>query len=155
LLSRGGENMFKLLIAYSLAVFLVCVTIITWAQEPPLEREASERLVVQIDQIDTSLTYKGDQLTVSTDSQRVAYRAKVGDKEVMVVDGKEGKPYDLILDLSFSPNSQRLAYRAIVSKKRVMVVDGKEVEKGGKPYDYIGSYPGISQFILSFSPNSQ
>jgi hypothetical protein len=33
---------------------------------------------------------------VSPDSRRVAYRAKMGNKQFVVVDGKEGKQYDSV-----------------------------------------------------------
>jgi hypothetical protein len=45
-------------------------------------------------------------LVVSPDSKRVAYRAKHGGKWLVIVDGKEGKEYDVISNLTFSPNSK-------------------------------------------------
>ena len=61
----------------------------------------------------------------------------------MIVDGKEGKPYDGLGDLIFSPDSQRVAYGAQLGDKVFVVVDGKE----GKQYDDAGR--------LIFSPDSQ
>jgi Tol biopolymer transport system component len=79
----------------------------------------------------------------SPDSQRVAYLAMVGDKQVVVVDGQEEKPYDISgatafgspgnRAVVFSPDSRRVAYVATFGGKDVVVVDGKE----GKPYDGI------------------
>lgn len=54
----------------------------------------------------------------SPDSQRLAYGAKVGRKQLVVVDGQEQKQYDDISashyvgSLIFSPDNQRLAYGA-------------------------------------------
>jgi hypothetical protein len=53
----------------------------------------SERLVVQID----FSSWIPESFTVSPDSKRVAYGAGMGDKQVVVVDGKEGKQYDNIV----------------------------------------------------------
>jgi len=53
----------------------------------------SERLVVQID----VSSWIQETFTVSPDSQRVAYVAQVGDKQFVVVDEREGKPYDGIV----------------------------------------------------------
>jgi hypothetical protein len=40
-----------------------------------------------------------ESFTVSPDSQRVAYVAQLGDKQFVVVDGKEGKQYDNIITM--------------------------------------------------------
>jgi hypothetical protein len=76
----------------------------------------------------------------------VAYAARVGDKWFVVVDGKEEKPYDSILEGTpiFSPDSQQVAYGAQVGDKRFVVVDARE----GKQYDGITAGP-------IFSPDSQ
>jgi hypothetical protein len=89
----------------------------------------SERLVVQID----FSSWIQESFTVSPDSQRVAYVAQLGDKQLVVVDGKEEEPYDGIGTLIFSLDSQRVAYGAQVGDKWFVVVDGKEE----KPYDGI------------------
>ena len=123
--------MFKPGIAYCLPVLLVCVTIVAWAQEKSVEREASERLVVRVD----ASSWISESFKVSPDSKRLAYAAQVGKRWVVLVDGQAGTPYDGIMTGSpiFSPDSQRVAYGVQVGRKWVVVVDGKE----GKPYDGI------------------
>jgi hypothetical protein len=64
----------------------------------------------------------------------VAYGAGVDNKWLVVVDGKEQKYYDLILQgtLIFSPDSQRVTYGAKGGNRNwFVVVDGNE----GKKYD--------------------
>ncbi len=134
-------------IALCLAVLLVCIGMAacgptptpmpptdTPIPVPPTDTPTpmlSERLVVQID----VSSWIPETLTVSPDSQRVAYGAQVGNKQFVVADGKEEKPYDGILEGTpiFSPDSQRVAYGAQVGNKQFVVVDGKE----GKRYDGI------------------
>ena len=73
-------------------------------------------------------------LTFSPDSSRLAYRAKRGDKWLVVVDRVEGKEYDSIREFPiFSPDSKRVTYVAERDGKMVVVVDGVEV----KEYDLI------------------
>jgi len=64
----------------------------------------SERLVVQID----VSSWIQETFTVSPDSQRVAYVAQVGDKQFVVVDEREGKPYDGIVALATDRPNTRL-----------------------------------------------
>jgi len=73
--------------------------------------------------------------------------AVVEQKEILVVDGNEGKPYFKIAKGSvvFSPDSRRTAFWAQVGVKWVAVEDGKE----GKAYDT------IDEESLTFSPDSQ
>lgn len=82
---------------------------------------------------------------VSPDGKRVAYIANAGDRQFVVVDGKEERQYDGIGEgtLIFSPDSRRVAYVAIAGNKQFVVVDGKEE----KQYDAIG--------IPIFSPDSK
>ena len=67
-----------------------------------------------------------DSFKASPDSKRVASVAHAGDKYRIVVDGKEGKPYDAIGTHFFSSNSERIAYVAKAGSQMVVVVDGKE-----------------------------
>jgi Tol biopolymer transport system component len=84
-------------------------------------------------------------LIFSPDSKLVAYAAGIGNKQFVIVDGKEGARYDGIMSgsLIFSPDSKHVAYAAEAGNKRFVIVDGKE----GTRYDAIGS--------LIFSPNSK
>jgi Tol biopolymer transport system component len=82
-------------------------------------------------------------LVVSPDSRRVLYVARRGGKELVVVDGVEGKGYDEILDGRipvpeppvFSPDSRRVAYAARRGGEWLVVVDGVE----GKKCDTVGA----------------
>ena len=101
----------------------------------------------------------GDSLVFSPDSKRVAYLAGTSGKQILVVDGKEGKAYDETWGVNgehvvFSPDGRRVAYVATSGGKRVaywkdsggkqfVVVDGKP----GQAYDEIAS--------VVFSPDSQ
>jgi hypothetical protein len=66
----------------------------------------------------------------------VAYPTEREDKQLVVVDGVEGKEYDGIGpgSLVFSPEGKRVAYAALRGDKWLVVVDGVE----GKKYDRIG-----------------
>ena len=77
------------------------------------------------------------------------YGAQVGRKWVVVVNGKEGKPYSGILEGTsiFSPDGTRVVYGAQVGKKWVVVVDGKE----GNLYDgFFGERPIIFDTYETF-----
>lgn len=103
-----------------------------------------------------------DTLTFSPDSKRVAYIGRRGEKGKkgapvpadgiprggwrLVVDGKEGKSYELAHHpLTFSPDSRRIAYFVTTSAGASVVVDGKE----GPVYESL-MLPGVV-----FSPDSQ
>ena len=64
----------------------------------------------------------------------------------MVVDGKEGKQYDMIEGLIFSPDSRRVAYAAQRGNKHVVVVDKQE----GNQYDGLGTQVG-GRIIFDFA----
>lgn len=88
------------------------------------ERVVFEKLIAQID----FSSWSEKSFRVSPDSRRVAYLAKMGNKQFVVVDGKEEKQYDSIGGgtLIFSPDSKRVAYGATIGNKWFVVVDGKE-----------------------------
>ena len=70
----------------------------------------------------------------SSDGRHVAYVAQEGDKQFVVVDGKEGKHYDGIGSILFSALTVSMWLYGQAGKKRLVVVDGKE----GKQYDILG-----------------
>ena len=85
-------------------------------------------------------------LNFSPDGKRVGCVAERGGKLRAVVDGVEGKEYDLGLDenenpldfsfwLEFSPDSKRVAYTVAeqTDRKFLVVLDGRE----GKRYDRV------------------
>jgi Tol biopolymer transport system component len=94
-------------------------------------------------------------LLFSPDGQRLAVAArKALDRQVVVVDGAEGKEYETLdgTSLTFSPDSRRLAFIAGPpgSARVFVVLDGKQ----GPDYEAIaGRGPGKPQ--LFFSPDSQ
>ena len=74
----------------------------------------------------------------------------MGNQDVVVLDGVEGKPYDAIGPLIFSPDSQRTAYAVTIEVdgkfSDYVVIDG---EIGEESYDFIPEMP------LTFSPDSR
>jgi len=107
------------------------------------DRVISERLIVQV----VLSSWKLGSFKVSPDSKRVAYVSIEGNKQFVVVDGKEQKKYDGIgaSTLIFSPDSKRMAYAAKMGDKWFVVVDGKEQKQ----------YDGIGAHSLIFSPDSK
>ena len=121
----------------------------------------------------------------SSDSQRIAiaFTFALGQKPVVViVDGKEGTPYDFVQDLEFTPDSKHVTYLANRSNQWFLVVDGKEEKRyetdqtpllspdksrvaylvKGKNGDFVVAdgirgkpYPSIAQNSLVFSPDSK
>jgi hypothetical protein len=90
----------------------------------------------------------GSTIVFSPDSKHVAYIAQsAGKKFVVVMDGREEKPYDNIGNgsLLFSPDSTHLAYGAQSGDKRFVVLDGKELKR----------YVGVGSRTLIFSPDSK
>jgi len=60
-----------------------------YAKEKSANRVASERLIGKM-----KSSWIRESFIVSPDSQRVAYVVLLGDKQLVVVDGKEGQQYD-------------------------------------------------------------
>ena len=135
--------MLKKCTALFFAFLVICISISCHTQEKSTKRIVSERFIVQID----FSSWIQKPFRVSPDSRRVAYMARVGNKWFVVVDGKEEKQYDSIMEGTpiFSPDSRRVAYGARVGNKQFVVVDGKEE----KQYDGIGAGTPI------FSPDSR
>lgn len=73
-----------------------------------------------------------NEVVFSPDSHHVAYKAEIGQKWLVVLDGKESRPYDLLGSgvPVFSPDSRHVAYWAFADDKWRVVVDGSE----GRPY---------------------
>jgi hypothetical protein len=59
----------------------------------------------------------------------VAFEGRRGGKEVAVVDGVEGKPYDYVSTIHLSNGGARTLYTARTGEEFVVVVDGKEGTK--------------------------
>jgi len=82
----------------------------------------------------------------SSDSKKIFYGARKGNKDVVVVDGKEDKPYDAITGLTLSPDRKHWAYAAQNGKKWLVVVDGQERKE---------EYDGIYEGCIIFSPDGK
>lgn len=94
-------------------------------------RGYSERLICHIEDRDPENILLG--AVSSPDSRRIAYVTLDGSKRAVVVDGKEGKLYDVIPagSLAFSPDGRRVIYEAKVREIWTVVIDGQ----GGELYD--------------------
>ncbi len=64
-------------------------------------------------------------VTLSPDSQRVAYAGKTGKHWTPVVDGRPGAECDEIVGPIFSPDSRRVMYACKLDKKWSVVTDGQ------------------------------
>jgi Tol biopolymer transport system component len=61
----------------------------------------------------------------SPDGNRIAYRAKKGEKWCAVLDGKIGPEFDVVCEAIFSPDGRRVAYAAEEGGTWHVVVDGQ------------------------------
>jgi len=88
-----------------------------------------------------------ESVTFSPDGRRLAYAAKRGQKQLMVVDGVEGPEYASVeTPQAWSPDSRRLAYVARQEDfQRCVVVDGVRA----------GPYGGDRVMSPVFSPDSK
>src|SRR5262247_4456504 len=128
-----------------LAIFLTllsCAVALAVENKPP-QRNVTEKRLVQID----FARLIPELFAVSPDSQRVAYGARAEQKQVVIVDGQAGKPYQAILGgtLHFSPDSKRLAYGVQQDQQSFLVVDGQAHKL----------YTALGAGALRFSPDSQ
>jgi hypothetical protein len=130
--------MFKRPLVWCLGVLLVWSAGTAWAQELYSDRTVYEKLMAQIN----SSTWLPETFKVSADNKRIAYIVQVGNEQLVVVDGIEGRLYDSIVkgSLVFSSDSKRFAYVAQEGNKQIVVVDGAEE----KPYDGMKTNPIFS-----------
>lgn len=70
---------------------------------------------------------------VSFDGTKKAFKARKGDKWLIVMDGKEGKEYDNVSDPKFSRENSRMWYTARGGEHQLLIIDGQE----SKEYDEI------------------
>jgi len=89
----------------------------------------------------------GESVIISPDCTRVAYVARAGRKQLVVVDGREANYYDAVerRSLIFCSDSKRLAFVARAEKRRFVVVNGREQKRFDK----------IEKGSLVFSPDGQ
>ena len=129
-----NEIKLRVLVFHSLclAALIACTALTVRAQDNSQIGGANWVAVeTPVAQMDSSWIVSS--LKVSPDSKRVACVAGMGDKQLVIVDGKEGKAYDDIDDLIFSPDSKRVAYVAKAYNRGFVVVDAYE----GTPYDSV------------------
>lgn len=69
------------------------------------------------------------EITFSKDGRHVAYEAVVGDKSIVVLDGKEGKQYDNIFDITFSDDGEKLVYIGRLDNKSFIILNGEEYKR--------------------------
>ncbi len=74
----------------------------------------------------------------SPDGRHLAFVAQRGQKSVLVVDGRESRPYDLVRpeSVQFSPDSAHWACIAFLGTRSAAVVDGRE----GAGYDQVAGF---------------
>lgn len=104
-----------------------------------LNRVVSEKLVAQVD----FSSWEEASMIISPDCKRVAYAGTRGNSWFMVVDGIEGKQYDMVGLPYFNPDSQHVAYTAKAGKRWFVVVDGIEEKQ----------YDGMMPLSPIFSPD--
>lgn len=87
----------------------------------------------------------------SPDCRSLAYMAGRGDKQFIVVNGQEGKPYDSLRSRFFlaapvfSPDSKMVAYPARIGEMWSVIVNGTE----GPLFDEIIAFPGGKRLFAS------
>jgi Tol biopolymer transport system component len=112
------------------------------------ERESHEKLIAKIPP--TSLI--SEIFRVNFHPLRFAYGAKENYKQLVIVDGKKGKPYAEIRKgtLVFSPDGQRLAYVAEANGTTFVVADEEEKKYAEIPrYIPMRDIPYSDKLILS------
>ncbi|MBU1102136.1 hypothetical protein KJ853_00570 [Patescibacteria group bacterium] len=110
------------------------------------EKETGE-IVVVVDGKESGNFTRIGYFTFSPNGERHAFLAWKNDKAFAVIDGKEGKHYDVLrIPPIFSPNSKRIAFVAEKDGKSFLVVDEKETEL---------DYPAPNVMYLLFSLNSE
>lgn len=100
------------------------------------ENQVSEKSGISISSTKLATLPTGiiNEFIVSLDGKRIAYPIKKGQKEFLVLDGKEIGPYDNVFPVAssvFSPDSKRFAFFAMKETNIFLVLDGKEMG----PYD--------------------
>ena len=88
---------------------------------------------------------QGDSVVFSADKKAMAYVAGDGNKNFVVLDGKEGPAFDDVYDLRFSPVGSRLVYGAQRGLEHFVVEGGKEH----------GPYENIQRGSLVFRPDGK
>ena len=98
----------------------------------------------------------------SPDSQPITFTATIGDKDIVVIDGNEGRKYDEVGYPIFSPDSQRVAYVAQEGDKWFVVIDGltasgfgEEKVKLSRLEDAVSSLSGADGEVVRILSNDR
>jgi len=131
-----------------LGTLVLTVSLVVGCQQQPASTSVGELTRTSTELVLIEDCSQASSIYASPDLRRIAYTAKVSNKWFVVVDGQEGKQYDVVGSIAFSPDSKHFAYTGKVytdggSGKWFVVLDGVE----GKQYDGVG--------WLTFSPDSK
>lgn len=133
--------------SWGVGVLVLALGLVWWAGNVVAEKEGEPAPPLTLKVAETSLGkidgMVENSLVVSGDLRHAVFVADRNGKKVVVIDGKDQKPYDAVSGIVFSPDAKRVAYAATRDKKTVAVVDGQE----GKEYDGVNA--------LVFSANSK
>lgn len=89
------------------------------------------------------------QLVYNADGSQYAYCAKMGKKLFVVVNGKEGPPFDMVISPQFAPDGRLLVYRARKDGWRFVVVADAEG-------NIVRKYPGYEMvFDILFTADGK
>src|SRR5437867_3290663 len=89
---------------WSLGILSVAILLLTAAgisQDKTATRNVAQRLLTRFD----SAARAGQSFIFSPDNKRIAFRTLERDKQVIVLDGKKSKPYDIINEPIFSADN--------------------------------------------------
>ena len=87
------------------------------------DRDDTQRLPREPQPVEMDFMMGG--MIFSSDSKRLMYGGRRGQKCFLVVDEVQGPDFDRIGSFGFSPNGKRAAYVATEGERSVIVVDGK------------------------------
>lgn len=104
LVAGGDKGMTAKLIVTLLVVALLCFSFTLLAQENLSQNQSSEKIVAFMDSSWLDVAF-------SPDGKRIAYLSQAGKKQLVVVDGKEGKQYEAVGDSYFQSRWQTLGLR--------------------------------------------
>lgn len=95
-------------------------------------------------------------LQFSPNGNSFAFSAREGNREFMVINGKEEKKYDAIFEFTFSDDGERHSYIALpegYKGSRIYVVDGEEQKRYSSVQDFTFS-PNADSFVYAATTGS-
>lgn len=123
------------------------------ARTGPTEK-VSQRVYVDGEPDDVELEFLVSGMTFSSDSKRLAYGGRRGNRFFLVVDGIKGDEYDALGHFEFSADGKHVVFAALKGKKFVIVLDGKERAE----YTSVGAGPvfrsdGVFEYLVAEKPS--